>query len=203
MLWGGAGGEFELRAKRDGSKVLGGRFPYRSLAVLSDGGRSGRPRMEKFAPGAFSHTVADEEADVLFLSGHRFDKPLASRSAGTLKLNDTPEALEFEARVIREIAETSHGRDALALLEAGLATGISPGFRMPPERAVPREQAEKIEEEPMRPERGQHGALIRTIMAAILFELSIVTRPAYPEAQVEERCWTVSSAAPKRRRLLL
>jgi hypothetical protein len=74
--------------------------------------------------------------------------------------------------------------------------GISPGFRIPPERAVA--NAEKVEEED--PALGI--ALIRYIFAALLYELSIVTRPAYPEAQVEARSWEASSGGvvlPKKR----
>jgi len=134
--------------------------------------------------------VDDPEAEIHLLSGHSFDKPLASRGAGTLDLKDTAEALTFDATITREIAETTHGRDALALITAGLSTGISPGFRMPPERAVPRAEAETIEEEPVDPSKGQHGAIIRRIRQALLFELSVVTRPAYPEAQIEARNWT-------------
>jgi len=40
-----------------------------------------------------------------------------------------------------------------------------------------------------------HGAIIRTILQAILFELSIVTRPAYPDATVaESRNWQPNDA---------
>jgi hypothetical protein len=92
----------------------------------------------------------------------------------------------FEAS-IPAIAETSHGRDALAMIAAGLAVGISPGFRIPPKRAVP--DAEEIEEEDDDPDNGEHRAIIRTIKAALLYELSIVTRAAYSEAQVEARNW--------------
>ncbi|SFQ63163.1 prohead serine protease, partial [Roseivivax halotolerans] len=62
-------------------------------------------------------------------------------------------------------------------------SGGTPGFRIPPERAVP--DAEKVEEE--NPAEGM--ALIRTIFAALLYELSVVTRPAYDETQIEERNW--------------
>ncbi len=190
LFWGGAWGELELRRARDGSTNLSGRFPYGEEAVLSDGGRSGRPRKEIIESRAFGFRVDDPEAEIHLLSGHSFDKPLASRGAGTLDLKDTAEALTFDATITREIAETTHGRDALALITAGLSTGISPGFRMPPERAVPRAEAETIEEEPVDPSKGQHGAIIRRIRQALLFELSVVTRPAYPEAQIEARNWT-------------
>lgn len=194
MLWGALGGGLELRRAGDGSHRLRGRFPYGKAAVLSDGGRTGRPRKEVIAPKAFSYRVDRPGEDIHLLVGHSYDRPLASRGAGTLELRDTADALTFEATITREIAETSHGRDALALIGAGLAVGISPGFRIPPERAVP--EAEKIEEEPDEPEEGNHRAIIRTILAALLYEMSIVTRPAYPEAQVEARNW---SPAPEAR----
>jgi HK97 family phage prohead protease len=182
MLWGGieASG-LEVRAK-GGSRIVSGSFPYNSRAVLSDGGRRGRPRKEQFAPHAFKFSV-DENIEVHVLVGHSFDKPLASRGAGTLILEDTAKALNFEATITPEIAGTSHGQDALAMLSAGLIAGISPGFRIPPERTVP--NAESIEEE----DPAEGTAIIRTINDAILYELSLVTRPAYPETQVEARCW--------------
>lgn len=43
------------------------------------------------------------------------------------------------------------------------------------------------------PDNGMHNAIIRTILAALLYELSLVTRPAYPETQVEQRNWSSSS----------
>ncbi|WP_139802425.1 HK97 family phage prohead protease [Aurantimonas sp. 22II-16-19i] len=87
--------------------------------------------------------------------------------------------------MVPEVAETSYAKDMFALIGSGLAVGLSPGFRIPPPAAVPPEQAEMIEEEDPRLGR----AIIRTILQAILFELSIVTRPAYDEAGVEERNW--------------
>ena len=189
ILFGASESGLELRRQADGSTRLSGSFPYNRTAVLSDGGRNGRPRKESFASRAFSYRVEDPTAEVHLLVGHSYDRPLASRGAGTLRLTDSDAALSFEATILPAIAETSHGRDALAMIAAGLAVGLSPGFRMPPARAVPPEQAETITEEPMRPERGEHGALIRTIFAALLFELSVVTRAAYDEAQVEARNW--------------
>ena len=128
---------------------------------------------------------ADAAREIHLLVGHSFDRPLASKLQGTLDLRDTAEALLFDATIAPQVAETTHARDALALLASGLAVGISPGFRIPPPEAV--ENAEVVEEEPS----GEGNALIRTINAAVLFELSIVTRPAYDEATVEARSWAV------------
>ena len=188
MLWGGLeGSSLELRASRKGGRRIRGRFPYNKRAVLSDGGKSGRPRKESFAPGAFTFSLQAPN-DIHLLVGHSFDKPLASKNNGTLTFDDTAEALTFDAEIVPDVAETSHARDMFALITSGLAVGLSPGFRIPPPAAVPPDQAEKVEVEDPRLGR----ALIRTIFQAILFELSIVTRPAYDEAQVEERNWQPS-----------
>lgn len=194
MLWGAVnGGGPELRRESDGGVRLSGRFPYNATAVLSDGGRTGRPRKERIASRAFAYRVDRPEEEIHLLVGHSYDRPLASRGNGTLDLRDSDDALTFDARVAPEIADTTHGRDALAMLSAGLAVGISPGFRIPPERAVA--NAETVAQEPddgTLDEDGQprRGALIRTVREALLYELSLVTRPAYQEASVEARNWT-------------
>jgi len=186
MLWAGHSGGLEIRRKSGGGVSIAGRFPYNSLATLSDGGRNGgRPKKEQFAPGAFAYNVDKPDVDILFLSGHRFDKPLASRAAGTLNLTDTDAALIMEAEITPQIQETSWARDFLAAFDAGLVVGLSPGFRLPPQRTV--SDAEKITQED--PKKG--NAVIRTITAALLFELSAVTRAAYPEAQLAARSWAL------------
>jgi HK97 family phage prohead protease len=193
MLFGGLDcGGLELRRAVDGSHRLRGRFPYGKPAVLSDGGRTGRPRKEVIASRAFAYRVEDPKEEIHLLVGHSYDKPLASKGTGTLSFKDADDALTFDATITREISQTSYGTDILSLLFAGLAIGLSPGFRIPPERAV--RHAEAVTEEPHDPSRGMFGALIRTIFAALLYELSIVTRPAYDQAQVEARNWTPDPA---------
>lgn len=190
MLWASPDGSLEIRKRASQALALHARFPYASLATLHSGGNGARPRKEQFAPRAFSYVVDGEgrDRDVHLLVGHSFDKPLASRSAGTLQLRDTDEALLIDAQIGQEMQEVSYVRDFLAGLAVGLVGGISPGFRIPPPEAVP--EAERIEEE----DPAEGNALIRTILAAILFEVSIVTRPAYPDTQVEARNWTPSDA---------
>lgn len=192
MLFAANDGELELRRARDGKRRLNGRFPYNKRAVLSDGGRRGRPKKEVIAKRAFAHRVEDEKEDIHLLVGHDYGKPLASRNAGTLKLRDTDEALEFEATITEEMESASYVQDILAAVDSGLVGGISPGFRIPPERAV--KEAEKIEVEAFDPPRGMFGATIRTILQALLYELSLVTRPAYDETQVEARNWIASES---------
>lgn len=188
MLWGGHSGGLELRKRASGALALHGRFPYNSRATLSDGGRTGRPRKEVIAPRAFAYRVERPEEDIHFLVGHSYDRPLASRGAGTLNLTDGDDALTFEATITPEMQEVGYVRDFLAGFGAGLIIGLSPGFRIPPQRTVP--DAEKVEEE----DPAEGTALIRTIFQALLYEISVVTRPAYDETQLESRCWDLSDA---------
>lgn len=181
MFTGPIFGTLSIRAAEDGGRVLEGRFPYGSRATVSDGGRRGRPRKETFKPHAFQYRIEKPDEDIHLLVGHDYGKPLASKLNGGLQIQDTAEAVTFTASIQSEVAATSHAQDAFALLSAGLAVGISPGFRIPPERAV--KDAETIVEE----DPSEGNALIRVINSALLYELSIVTRPAYEESSVEER----------------
>lgn len=171
-------GELEIRKRRDGARIVRGSFPYMRNAILSDGSK-GRPVKERFKPGAFEFRIADPLAEIHLLVGHDYGQPLASKKTGTLTFKDTAKALLIEAIITAAIAATPHGATALALIGAGLAVGLSPGFRLPPKQTVP--DAETIEDED--PSEGR--AIIRTINDCLLYEMSIVTAPAYHEAEVE------------------
>lgn len=173
-IWDAAG----LEVRREGkAPEIRGRFPYGGLAVIAD---RGAVRKERIMAGAFAFTLDDPDLEVNLLFGHSFDKPLASRKAGSLVLSDTPDALTFSARIDPDLQDVSHVRDALAMLGAGLVTGISPGFRVPPKETVPNN--ERLDPEP-----GNPGVFIRTLLALVLYELSLVTRPAYAASQAELR----------------
>lgn len=168
MLWGAASGALELRATDNGGVRLSGRFPYATETELAPG------RAERIEARAFADRI-EAGADIHLLASHDYDKPLASRHAGTLTIRDTETALEFEAELSDS---TTWARDFLAAHKAGLIRGLSPGFKVP-------SGGERIE---------RRGAgLLRSITRAELFELSAVTRPAYPAAQIEARCWTAES----------
>lgn len=171
MLWCAASGALELRATDKGGARLTGRFPYATETELAPG------RAERIEPRAFRERI-EGGGDIHLLFGHDFDRPLASRSAGSLTLRETDEALEIEADLSDA---TTWSRDFLAAHRAGLIRGLSPGFRVPP-------GGERIE---------RRGAgLLRRIERAELFEISAVTRPAYDAAQVEARSWRAGQDAP-------
>ncbi len=176
MLWGGSTGGFEIRTSAGGETVLRGRFPY-AVPTLLQGGRE--RRREVFQARAFGASVADG-GDVHLLVHHDFDRPLASRAAGTLDLSDDDDALSFEARLSPDLADVTHVRDFLGTLKAGLVKGISPGFRVPQGGDLVKRDGD---------------GLMRVVRSADLVEISAVTKPAYPAAQIEARCWQVDHGA--------
>ena len=174
MLWGGQNEGLEIRTE-GGATRLRASFPYGRETTLSEGGPGGTARKEVFAARAFAQRI-EAGQEIHLLSGHDYEKPLASRSAGTLTLTDTDAALLIEAVITPAMAAVSYVADLLAALAAGLITGLSPGFRV-----APTPGAETVE--------AKAGAILRTVRAAQLFEVSAVTRPAYPDAQIEARSW--------------
>ncbi|MDU8946111.1 HK97 family phage prohead protease [Ovoidimarina sediminis] len=163
MLWGASLGALELRTE-GGSARLRATFPYGAETELAPG------RREVVASRAFADRIERGE-DVHFLSGHNFEKPLASRAAGSLTIRDTDHAVEIEATID---GGTTWARDFMAAHDAGLIRGLSPGFRVLP-------QGERVER--------RADGMVRTITQAALYEFSAVTKPAYPAAQIEARSW--------------
>ena len=170
MLWGATFGSLELRAE-GGETRLRASFPYGRETTLAEG------RAEVIAPRAFGKRIGAGD-DIHLLFGHDYDRPLASRGAGSLTLQDSDAALVIEARIA---GDTSWAADFLAAHRAGLIRGLSPGFRVPP-------GGDSVER------RGT--GLLRTVRQADLFELSAVTVPAYGAAQIEARNWQAGPEAP-------
>lgn len=175
MLWGVHLGELELRSE-GGETRLSGRFPYGAETVLREGA-DGMPELrEVFAPRAFGSRLQRRETDIYLLAQHDFHQPVASVRAGTLTLSETDAGLMIEARIDRTLAGVTYVSNLVAGIRAGLIPGLSPGFRV-----MPGEGSETIER--------KGAAVLRTIHAAQLEEISIVTRAAYPQAQIEARSW--------------
>lgn len=169
-------GALEVRFSEGGETRLSGNFPYNVETVLGRG-PSGQAYKEVFASRAFGASLEDEAREVHFLVGHEHSAPVAARSAGSLSLSDTDEGLNFEVRISKEVSAVTHISDLIAMMRAKLVRGLSPGFRV---------QGEADEDV----QRMADGSILRTINRAELIELSAVTRPAYPEAQIQARNWT-------------
>ena len=212
--------QLEIRARGGGSGSLFGRFTYsvgpgRGMATISD---RGKVRKERIAGDAFGWQMREfaklqaemaqviegavdearlevlrqelERRNVHVLAGHSYDKPLGSLKSKA-KIISTKEAVEFEVDLPPADGQPSYMRDTVAMIRAGLAGGVSPGFRVPPASVVA--NAEAFEPEP-----GNPGVQVRVINQAVLHELSIVSRPAYATTEVDVRAF--HSARPVRRR---
>ena len=153
-------------------------------------------RKESIGPRAFAFAVGAPEREINLLVGHSFNQPLASRQGGTLTLVDTDDALSFTAQLPPIDEQPSYMRDAVLNVQGGRMRGLSPGFTVPPRDVVPDAEVEI-------PEPGNPGVAIRLIQAAVLYELSLVTRPAYQDAEVEARALAAGLTLPGRRRLWL
>ena len=91
---------------------------------------------------------------------------LGRKSAGTLRMKDTEEALEVEI----DIPDTSYGRDLLVSAKRGDIKGFSFGFNKPKARSFSRS-----------------GEKIREISSLDMREVSIVAAPAYPATTLAVR----------------
>ena len=154
----------ELRQNNE-RRELRGEFRYSETATMT---LRGRVRKERFAPNAFKASIADINSPIDILVGHSFDAPLASRKAGTLEIESNADAVVFYATFPETANSPSWVLDAEKAIDAGLMTGLSPGFVVPP-------GGDRLDSE------------TRTINEAILREFSLVTSPVYDDAAVELR----------------
>ena len=214
-------GELELRQS---GRRLAGRFPYsqrsgdRQATVMN----RGRIRKERIAPDAFGWQVREfeklqgelastiesaidearvqllrqelERRNIHVLAGHSYDRPLGDMLRSGARVTSTREAVDFELDLPPEGDQPGYMRDVVAMVRAGLIGGISPGFRVPPRSVVP--DGERLE-----PEIGNAAVQVRVIENAVLSELSIVTRPAYSETDVDVRA--LEPLTPRRPRIWL
>ena len=214
-------GELELRQS---GRRLGGRFPYsqksgdRMATVMN----RGRVRKERIGPDAFGWTIREfqklqgelsqaidgavdearvqllrqeiERRNIHVLAGHSYDRPMGDMLRSGARVTSTREAVEFEIELPPDGDQPGYMRDAIAMIRAGLIGGISPGFRVPPRAVVP--NGERLEPEP-----GNAAVQVRVIENAVLSELSIVTRPAYSDTDIDVRA--LEAIPPRRPRIWL
>ena len=169
--------EIEALEYRQRGRRLAGTFRYGTFATIRDRGRT---RKETIRPRAFRFAIEDRDHDIDLLRGHSFDSPLGNKLSGTLALEESDEALEFVASLPPERSQPSWMQDTVLAVRSGLVRGISPGFRVPPTSVV--SNAEEL-----LPEAGNSGVLVRTVNEAVLYELSLVTRPGYTGTEIDVR----------------
>jgi HK97 family phage prohead protease len=111
------------------------------------------PFIERIAPGAFKRSLQSRN-EVKLLWNHDAGEPLASVRGGTLKLTEDERGLKVEAT----LANTTRGRDVSELIRSKTVDSMSFGFSVI---------------------KDSWSGDVRTLQAVRLFEVSIVSSPAY------------------------
>ena len=119
---------------------------------------------EKVQQGAFAETIITDDIRALF--NHNPDHVLGRNTSGTLILTEDEKGLLVEITP----PETDTARDLLVSIERGDVSQMSFGFTV--------EEDEWGEEE---------GMAIRTLKKVKLFDVSVVTYPAYVDTTVDIR----------------
>ena len=143
----------------DDGVVRGVAVPYNKLSHVITG-ESRRGFREKFAPGAAR--VSDDT--VLHLQHDQQGVPLGRVGAGTLRFREEPEGLMFEA----DLPESRP--DVREAIRRGDMAAASVGF-------ILEENGDSWTHSP--------SGSVRTVRAARILEVSIVSSPAYPDAKLE------------------
>lgn len=144
-------------------RVFGVAVPWESLSLpLWRDWKTGKPVQERFARGAFTEILSKPGLDVVALRDHDRSR-LLGRTPNTLRVAETDRGLEYDF----DVPDTSDGRDVVELLSRRDLQGSSFGFRV---------KSETFAEEDKR--------IVRTInVASDLFDVSVVTKPAYPASE--------------------
>lgn len=150
--------EIEVRAEDGKPPKLAG------YAVKWDKESTGLPFIEVFRKGAFAESLKND--DIVALWSHDSTKPLASTSAGNLKLQEDDVGLYFEMIPV----ETSWGKDAVATISSRVVKGMSFGFAAIDDRWGTKD-----------------GVSFREVLKAKLFEISPTPFPAYSASVVSVR----------------
>jgi HK97 family phage prohead protease len=141
--------DLEVRETGDGMTFEGYAAVFNSESEDLGGFR------EFIAPGAFKRSLQSRN-EVKLLWNHDSGEPLASVRGGTLKLTEDARGLKVEAR----LANTSRGRDVAELIRSKTVDSMSFGFSVIKDT-------------------WNGDGTVRTLNAVRLFEISMVSFPAY------------------------
>lgn len=150
----------ELRAADDGSVRTGHGY----AALFDTWTDIGGMWRERIAPGAFTKSL--QERDVLALHSHDSGRVVGRKGAGTLILREDSKGLAFE----NPLPDTNDGRDLIVQLERQDIAGMSIGF------VSVRSEWDETKD-----------VTERTILEALLFEITYTAYPAYRDTEVALR----------------
>ncbi len=156
-------------------QIKGRAATYNTLSNLL--GPPGKQFRERILPGFFARALAPG-ADVRALFNHNPDAVLGRTVAGTMKLRNLPDGLDFEIYP----PDTQAGRDAVTSIERGDVTGVSFGFRNPVDRW-----------------KTENGERVRELISADVFDISPTAFPAYDGTSVAVRGYFQDGMARARR----
>lgn len=165
----------ELRAESEG-KLVGYAAVFDKRSVNLGG------FVEVIQPGAFSGSISD---DIRALVDHE-GIAIARTANGTLSIAEDDTGLRVEI----DPADTTAGRDIRESVSRGDVDQMSFGFSV-------RSGGDDWDED-------DDGMLVRTLTDVRLFEVSIVTFPAYPDTSIASRSmaqWKTCKATPVAARL--
>lgn len=119
--------------------------------------------------GAFSQSLSRGD-DIRALVGHDTTQIIGRRSAKTLEVKEDEKGLAIEVSV----PDTTAGRDLVVSVKRGDLTGMSFGFNT-------------VKDEWTRQTKDGDTVYRRELLVVDLFEVSVVTFPAYTDTSVEAR----------------
>lgn len=125
---------------------------------------------EKIFPGTFTRSLREGKNDCKMLRDHDSSRILGRQKNKTLTLTEDARGLHFSCL----LPNTSEGRDAYELVRTGTVSECSFAFSVNPNGG------ESWAEETVDGERIN----VRTLMDADLFDVSMVSQPAYPDTVV-------------------
>lgn len=136
---------------------------------------------EEIAPGAFKKAL-ENNSDIRALFNHNWDKPLGRTKSGTLRLEEDEKGLKYEI----DLPNTTAARDLIESMERGDIDQCSFLFN------ATREEW-NYDAEPA----------VRSVLEVELFEVSIVTIPAYDDTEAAlMRSKDIDKEAEKRIKIL-
>lgn len=164
------GADLEIRVEGEGAeekKRIGG-----YAAVFDSWSNDLGGFRERIAPGAFAKTL--QEADVRGLLNHDPNYVLGRTKAETLELSEDGKGLRFSVTP----PDTQWAKDLLVSIQRGDINQMSFGFRTIKDtwgKGITDENGRAVRE--------------RTLLEVALFDVSVVTFPAYPATEAGLRAW--------------
>lgn len=166
----------ELRVAREAErpKLVG------YAAVFDSWTQIGRFR-EVIRPGAFRRAIKEQQ-DVRALLNHDANQVIGRTKNGSLRMAEDKRGLKVEI----EPPDTQVGRDTVRMVEDGYLDAMSFAFRVPGQSS----------------ERWSPDDRERELLDLDLFDVSVVTYPAYKDTSIAARSLEAALAASKRERRL-